>query len=171
MSRVHVYLITNTITGSRYVGVTKMAMRYRWSAHKHRAKVGDKAPFLCAIRRYGPDAFRVRVLKSFKTRREATKFEKVAIIKYKTHISSGRGYNLTAGGDGGATFTGRRHTPETIAKMKAARARLPRHLIETFKGKRHSAASLKRMSTSQTGHPTSAATREKIAATLRSYYA
>jgi hypothetical protein len=60
-----IYLITNVVTGERYVGLAvcvdrsgKETLRWRWHRHVQRARDHGKAWKLCeAIRTYGPDAF------------------------------------------------------------------------------------------------------------------
>ena len=60
-----VYIITNTVNGKIYIGKTR-DMAVRWIDHKAKANRGDQRPGLHrAIRKYGPDAFVVRLLASF----------------------------------------------------------------------------------------------------------
>lgn len=88
--------------------------------------------------------------------------------------------NLTDGGDGGDTFSGRKHSTETRAKMRAARAKQDtsqyrEKLSVRLKGRVFSDAAREKMSRAQRqrdwsyrkGQPKSAEHREKIAAALR----
>lgn len=61
-----------------------------------------------AIRLYGWDIFDVDVLYLVKTKGEVLKLEIEEITKHNCQAPNG--YNLTAGGEGGATFSGRHHT-------------------------------------------------------------
>lgn len=58
-----VYVITNTVSGSQYVG-SAVNIKARWAAHKHALRKHGKAPpkLLQAWLRYGEDAFTFTVL-------------------------------------------------------------------------------------------------------------
>lgn len=74
-----IYLLTNTVTGERYVGLTvcvdrsgKETLRWRWHRHVQRARDHGKAWKLCeAIRTYGPDAFLPEALEFVRGKAEA----------------------------------------------------------------------------------------------------
>ena len=57
-----VYCITNASNGKKYVGRTSKTLDQRWRAHVLAAKHGSCYKFHLAIRKHGPDAFKVEVL-------------------------------------------------------------------------------------------------------------
>jgi group I intron endonuclease len=97
-----VYLITNTITGRLYVGLTERTMKKRWSEHIQDSRRPDPDCLLAkAIRRHGPSAFKIDILTTTDTRKEGNSAEIFYIAILGTYPPSlGIGYNLTLGGDG-----------------------------------------------------------------------
>ena len=105
-----------------------------------------------SIRKHGPEAFTVLVLRQVETQEEAKALEIQLIAELGT--LSPKGYNLTKGGDGSAGF---KHSPETRKKLlginKGNKVWLGRHhspetrrkLSEVNKGKKHSAESKRRI--------------------------
>lgn len=114
-----IYLITCLIHNKRYVGLTSMTLRRRWLAHvADSVKRRTEMPLHHAIRKYGADAFNIQEIASSADRATGNILERQMIIVYQTR--SPRGYNATDGGDGGPTMVGRKHAPETNAKISAA---------------------------------------------------
>lgn len=95
-----VYLITNTVNGSQYVGCTRCAVEKRWREHKCAANCGVDRPLYRAIRKYGLPAFTIKVIGTADTV-DALKASECHYIKeLGTYIRLGHGYNLTLGGGG-----------------------------------------------------------------------
>jgi len=122
----YIYMIWHTVDRRVmvYIGLTKRTVKQRWIAHKCAALKGrDAMPIHRAIRRYGPESFQIATLHKAFSKEELSKLEQQEIA---LHNSCNRafGYNVSIGGDSGAL--GLKHTPETRAKMSAAR-----------KGKKH----------------------------------
>lgn len=91
-----IYLVTNSINGKMYVGQTIKTPTKRWNEHCSEAKIcRDDNYFHNAIRKYGKDAFTVKVLESNIPKNMLNDRESFWIAKYKTF---GNGYNLTSGG-------------------------------------------------------------------------
>ncbi len=112
-----IYLITNSVNGKRYVGKTTKPIAARLKEHlKGSRDPANELHFARAIRKHGESSFSTEVLESLEnpTRDFLSEREKFFIAELKPE------YNKTPGGDGGATFSGRRHTAETKAKMKAS---------------------------------------------------
>ncbi len=173
----HVYLVTNTVNGKVYVGKTEKAIEKRWEGHCNSARKGGRAYFYCAIRKYGPAAFRITEIGTASTREELNFLEKSFIQKYRSNDAR-FGYNQTAGSDGGALlgeardrylvairasncgnkfFGGRKHTKASRIKIKAARKK---QVIS------HSEETRKKMAAAQMRHLTPQRTRRKIAQSL-----
>ncbi len=114
----YIYCITNQINGKRYVGET-MYPDQRWFDHKRhsardKGRVAGK-PLYLSMRKHGVDNFTFEVVAAYGSAEEALTHEDWWInhLKARTHQ---HGYNLKAGGRGGANVS-----PETSAKMSAAK--------------------------------------------------
>lgn len=94
-----VYMVTSTITGKRYVGITSRTVGQRWKRHCLDAKRGIGFHLHAAIRKYGEEQFVVEVLSTAQSLEEACQMECAAIARHGTFGE--RGYNLTIGGEGG----------------------------------------------------------------------
>lgn len=113
-----IYRIRNTQTGKCYIGETKYVDPYtRWNQHVNNAKRGKGCPALRdAIGKYGVESFVFEIL-LFCFDEDRFKYEIEYIAKYNTMVPNG--YNLTKGGEGGG-FYGKKHTKETVEKIKAS---------------------------------------------------
>jgi predicted GIY-YIG superfamily endonuclease len=141
-----VYLATNLVNGKTYIGVTSRPLAVR-AAHHARAK-DRRTPVWHAIRKYGRDMIRFRVVKVCDSRDDAFAEEIRLIALWKPE------YNRTAGGEGspghilsaearkkiGDAHRGQSNpdtmramrSPEAIAKAKATRlanGTVPRHWL------------------------------------------
>lgn len=85
-----IYLITNQITGDRYVGKTARTIEDRWYQHKKNAEYGHDTYLYKAMRKYGIDAFIIEFLA------EGLDEEEVLLIEQLKPE-----YNMTRGGTGG----------------------------------------------------------------------
>lgn len=105
MTRYYVYLILNLINGKGYTGKTNN-YNERWMIHKKVARGGkEKYPkdfyaIHAAISKYGEENFSFQILEETDNEKEANDLEIWWIGYLGTHVSSGKGYNLTHGGDG-----------------------------------------------------------------------
>lgn len=107
-----IYLIVNLVNGKMYVGQTIQPLKRRFNDHaKCKTTIIGRA-----IRKYGRQNFRCEILKCCATKAELDAWEKFFIAVLKT--KSPYGYNLTDGGEG---VSGRKCSPETSAKIAAAR--------------------------------------------------
>ena len=138
----HLYQITNRINGKKYIGVTCKRPASRFAAHFASAKrhAQPNSTMQKAMRKYGRDAFKMEVLRTFRTYQAALRAECRAIAKLCPE------YNCTEGGDG---IVGYRHTDAWRAARSAATKGQPGR----FKGKRHTLESKQRMSASLKGKP------------------
>jgi predicted GIY-YIG superfamily endonuclease len=124
-----IYLVTNTINGHRYIGATKHSLDYRRKRHVWDAFHGPAycRVFHAALRKYGETAFSWSILSTVDSLEEAMTEETRLIKELKPE------YNITVGGRGMvgipwsperrakilAKLTGRKLSPEHIARMKA----------------------------------------------------
>jgi group I intron endonuclease len=96
-----IYLIRNLANGKGYVGqTTKQTVWIRFNQHKYEVKRGSNLPIHRAMRKWGVENFTVIEVASCDPLL-LDDLEKHFIKFYKTYITSGRGYNRTAGGYSG----------------------------------------------------------------------
>lgn len=129
-----VYLITNLINGKKYVGQS-LGIRQRWLAHLRRKSC---LALYSALEKYGKDNFKFEVVYCTNDKEEMNRVETLLIKEHNSMYPNG--YNLLGGGgspnemadfvkekireaqlNGANYMKGKKHSPETIAKMKAAR--------------------------------------------------
>jgi group I intron endonuclease len=123
------YKITNLVNGKGYIGITKNAPAMRWKGHLEQVPHRSTALY-SAIKKYGKAAFKFEVLAEAASWAELLVLERGLIAEHGTYAGA-HGYNMTAGGDGTMTPSqetiarlraaniGRKHTPETVAKIIA----------------------------------------------------
>lgn len=152
---VHIYAARSKTTGKVYIGLT-VSLSHRKSGHKHSATINRQTYFYNAIRRYGWDDFEWCIIETLATRSVANEVERYWINYFKSNSNS-YGYNMTEGGDGGATITGRYHSLETRQKIANSNRGKPlsedrkRKISESHRGKTMSEESRKKMSESHRG--------------------
>ena len=112
-----VYLITNTVNGKKYVGVTKHGYQFRFHQHilESRTKY-HKSILHKAIAKYGEDKFIVEPLEIDVPDELLKEKEKYYIKLYDTFYVNKKGYNMTEGGDG---MSGYLHTEATKARISS----------------------------------------------------
>ena len=108
------YLLTNTVTGLRYVGKTTQTLEARWKRHVRDAVRQRRVMLHRAILKYGAAAFVRETIGEYDTGAEALAGEIEWIARLGTKAPNG--YNLTEGGDGARGLI---PGPETRAKMRA----------------------------------------------------
>ncbi len=95
-----IYRVTNTVNGKVYIGKwSHPTPDHRWRLHKSAAKSGSPYYFHRAIRKYGPDAFKLEVIDRSKTADELSEKEKFYIASHQSNDPK-KGYNMTLGGEG-----------------------------------------------------------------------
>ena len=100
-----------------YIGYSKKGMEMRWKEHVASATKNSITHFSNAIRKYGPDNFRHEILAEAETKIEALDIERFYIAWFQSN-NNHYGYNMTKGGVGGDTMSGRNHSEETKQKMR-----------------------------------------------------
>lgn len=92
-----IYVITNTLTGEQYIGITairpnlKMALWVRMQKHAQRARVEDKDWGLCkSLREYGPEAFTFGLLEIVRGKRPAHIRELEIVRQYNPTLNTFR---------------------------------------------------------------------------------
>lgn len=92
----YIYLITNLVNGKAYVGQTRRSVDKRWKEH---LKARSAGALSFALRKYGPDAFKIDVLEECYSKKLLNEREVRWIEYLGTMVPNG--YNLTTGGDVG----------------------------------------------------------------------
>lgn len=129
-----VYKITCRVDGKIYIGVTGRSLGARWKQHLKSARRNGPWLLQRAIRKHGTDSFDHAVLALCASMQEAHVCERAMIATHRAFYRTGYGYNMTVGGGGTEGWkdspetvekkrrqrTGRKHSEETIALMRAA---------------------------------------------------
>jgi group I intron endonuclease len=110
----YLYLLTNAVNGKQYVGITSRPVQKRLLEHLQRATTGT-THIARAIKKYGREAFTMKVIGEATDWAALCEAEQVAILSYNTFKP--HGYNLTRGGEG---VTGYEQSLEHRAKIGAA---------------------------------------------------
>jgi group I intron endonuclease len=114
----YIYKITNLITNKVYIGETKQTPEKRWKAHLSSLKRPGGCPALkAAMLSYGVENFKIETLVKCADEHRLT-LEKEYITLYNSIAP--HGYNILEGGQEGGGFKGKKHSSETIAKIKAS---------------------------------------------------
>ena len=90
-----VYVVTNTVTGEYYIGITvcgsqvRQAVKVRWQKHVRRAVTENKSWAICqSIRAYGADAHSVGLLEIVRSRLAAHARERELIRVYQPKLNT-----------------------------------------------------------------------------------
>ena len=165
-----VYVLTCTVNGQSYVGITKMAVMRRVQKHRSEAQKGAGWVLHAAMRKHGVDSFVVETLAVVPDRASAGTMEQAAIVTLNSRVPAG--YNVTAGGDG---THGYRHTAEWRAELsrRYTGRKMPVEAVEKTRkaltGRKMSPAACAAMARAQTGrkHPLDVIVKMRESALLR----
>jgi group I intron endonuclease len=162
-----IYKVTNKLNGKFYIGkhqTTKVNDAY----------YGSGKAIKEAIQKYGVENFDKEVLYVFDNEDDMNLKEKELITE--EFVNRNDTYNLGVGGEGGAHFKGKTHSPETIEQIKQKRAKQTfssetrRKISEANKGRTVSEPTRQLHSTNgkaRVGKPHSEETKLKIAEAIR----
>jgi group I intron endonuclease len=110
----NVYVVTNTVNGKQYVGITAGPVTRRWASHLYHTRRGSNLLFHRAIRKYGAHVFALECVATTDSYSSLCVFE-IAFIDALGSRSPG-GYNATDGGEGALGY---HHTEAGKAKLAA----------------------------------------------------
>lgn len=95
----YIYKITNLINSKIYIGQSKNPIK-RWAAHKNEARRNNPSQVINqAMKKYGTENFTFEVIASCLDQDAANIAEEICIKQYDCLVSSGKGYNLSLGGE------------------------------------------------------------------------
>jgi len=97
----YIYKITNLINNKVYIGKTSRTVKERFEEHLQASKK-DTRPLYNAMRKYGVENFKVKIIEVCSSNEEANEREMYWIKKYNSFVEfeNSNGYNCTLGGDG-----------------------------------------------------------------------
>lgn len=110
-----IYQATNKENGKGYIGQTGNFDKRKLSHIGAAINKRDDYYFHNALRKYGVDGFEWEILYECNIVTILKITETMKIISHHTHVSEGKGYNCTWGGEG--LLPGHRHSDETRKKM------------------------------------------------------
>ncbi len=90
------YLVTNTVNGKVYVGLTITSLEQRLKQHFAAARKGRKTAFANAMRKYGEGAFKIELIKADASTYDELQRQEVEEIQKRDAIRNG--YNSAKGG-------------------------------------------------------------------------
>lgn len=135
-----IYRITNKINGKLYIGYSKRP-EARWSDHKKYTLGGKKGVLYDTMRKHGINNFTFEIIfQSYDGSYIKDIMENFFIMEFNTRTPEG--YNNAPGGQGGAIRTGYKHSDCTKAKISRAN-----------KGKKHSLETIVKMKSARAGRP------------------
>lgn len=153
----YIYKITNTVNGKVYIGKTKDPEK-RWQRHLYFARAHKNRKLYDSMNHYGYETFQFEVIEACDDE-EIDDRERYYIAQYNA-TDANYGYNTTAGGDGGDTFS---NNPNKES--------LRRKFSEVHKGFRHSEYSKSIMrEKALKREPCSDETKRKISDSLKKYF-
>ncbi len=114
----HIYKITNLINNKLYIGKTHLPnIQQRFQQHISDAKKSHREhrPLYDAINKYGAENFKIELIETVGSDREACERENYWITHFRTYLGFAdcNGYNATLGGDG-KTYINREKIKETL---------------------------------------------------------
>jgi len=100
-----IYQITNIVNSKVYIGQTISSLHRRMQSHKSASKHKKSKSYIHnAIRKYGWNNFTWEIVCECSSKEELCMKEIETIAYYESHFSTGKGYNLTKGGEYGPTI-------------------------------------------------------------------
>ena len=95
-----IYKYTNLINGMVYIGQTKQTLEQR--DYKHQTQLNDYTYFHRAIKKYGRNNFSLELIEDNIPFNKLNEKEKYYIDYFESFYTTGKGYNLTQGGQWGS---------------------------------------------------------------------
>ena len=94
-----IYKYTNLINGMVYIGQTKQTLQQR--DYKHQTQLNDNTYFHRALKKYGRENFSLELVEENIPFDKLDEKEKFYIDFFDSFYTTGKGYNLTQGGQWG----------------------------------------------------------------------
>ena len=148
-----IYMYTNKINGKRYVGqAVNFNVRHKKhiaSSYNEKAKYDYNVPFHNAIRKYGIENFKIKILaENIPTQEKMNEYEVFFIKRYDTLCKNGKGYNIASGGSNGNKLAGK--TEEEMKEFGQKISKAKKGENNPMYGKHHSDETKQKLSDSWT---------------------
>lgn len=108
-----IYVKTNILNNKKYVGFSN-DVEARQRQHIRDANNGSKCILHKAMRKYGNENFSLEIIYESLDRTHILEMETYFIKKYESYWQTGKGYNMTFGGEGASGY---KHTPEELENL------------------------------------------------------
>lgn len=158
-----IYKATNKVNGKSYIGFA-VDFRKRKLQHKQKANCDDKQYFHNALAKYGYDSFEWSILLE-----NAALNDEIRLIKeHDTFWETGKGYNLTRGGEGKLGYVVFEKTKSKLRIMRSKQKitekqlKVLRENARQMKEHGHTEETKRKISESLQGRIVSVETRRKI---------
>jgi hypothetical protein len=158
--RYTIYKVTNNLNKKIYIGKHQ-------TTNPNDVYFGSGKAIVDAIKKYGKENFTKEVLFNFDNEYEMNLMEKIIITE--DFVSRSDTYNLGIGGEGGPHFKGKKHSKETIDKLRSVEVLQSTRdkLSQMQSGSTHLPETKKKISESMKGKSRSEETKKKIADSLK----
>ena len=143
-----IYRITCNVNRKNYIGYTGQEINGYLKEHFASAERGVAKLLYDAIRKHGSDNFTTEVLCQTTIKSYAVELECHFISQFDSFCHSGKGYNLTFGGDGGDTSSSPKYQAGIARRNLKWKTHPPEHISGGWK---HDAAAKKKMSDAHRG--------------------
>jgi group I intron endonuclease len=153
-----IYLLTNTVNGKTYVGVTTKGLDVRWAQHYNAANRNSSVYLHRAIRKYGKDAFIQEIV-------EETTVEEMYLREQYWIGKLNPQYNMTLGGEGTLGLIPDADTRYKMSMSHKGRVFTAEHrhkLSMSRIGKRHSEQTRNKLKVKRRNRVTKPETKEKL---------
>jgi group I intron endonuclease len=153
----------NRTNGKRYIGITSQKPERRW---KNGRAYQNNGHFTAAVDKYGWDMFRHDILYSGLSKEEAERLEVELIAKYQTQDPT-KGYNLREGGSAASCSEETRARMSEAARSRGVSPAAREAIRKFWTGNKHSPASIEKMRAAQKGRTFSDETRARMSEAAR----
>ena len=153
-----VYMHENRVNGKRYIGITSQKPTRRWA---NGAGYKNNPHFYAAVEKYGWDGFRHELLFTGVSKNEAERLEVELIAKYQTQNPE-KGYNLKGGGGVLSCSGETRSRMREAAKKRGVSPTAWEAARAFWTGRKHSQDSVEKMREAQKGRVVSTESRARL---------
>lgn len=131
----YLYKIVNTKNNKIYIGQTVQPEK-RWYQHKYEsAKAKPSTTIAYSIKKYGNDVFEFEVIACCLKQEDANETETLLVKQYKSHVSTGRGYNVSLGGRSTPISDETKHKMSIVKMGKKLSVQHVQNISKALKGK------------------------------------
>jgi group I intron endonuclease len=139
MEKIHyLYKITNVKNNKVYIGQTVQPEK-RWYQHKNDSTRYKLSMTISrAIKKYGNESFIFEIIACCKSLEDANDTETLLVQQYESHVSTGKGYNISYGGSNGQRMPLSKEHKQKLSEIKRGQKLSEQHsenISKALKGK------------------------------------